>query len=510
MPATELFDLVVFDEASQIEPHDAMTSIMRGRRLVLAGDDRQLPPSRWFNRMLADDPSDDSSDAQLSDFESILTSMRPIIPHCYPLRWHYRSQDERLIAFSNKEIYNGGLVTFPGTQKESPLRLVPVDGTASPGQDGSSPEEVRKVAELVLEHASQRPHESLGVITLGTKHQARVEHEIRQARANRPELDDFFADDTGPTHRFFVKNIETVQGDERDAIILSLGVARRANGTVSRTGFGALNREGSERRLNVAVTRARRRMTVVSCFGPAAIAPGPVANGTEMLRRYLEMIDHDGDVDRVGRSSNVPLNGFEEDIRRRLTEARIPVHPQWGFSGYRIDFALADENDPGRMVMAVEADGDAYHRSRSARDRDRLRQQHLERLGWRFHRVWASSWFSDPEAETARIVEAWRAAMRSSAQPRTTVPPVVTPPPATRRRGPRPNVRPGQPITEYSDGELISIMMWLMSDGLQRDRDSRIDEAMRDLHFRRRGTRIAERLDRAAEVAQRRTDRGEP
>ncbi|MBX9387548.1 AAA domain-containing protein [Streptomonospora nanhaiensis] len=542
LPPRRLFDLVVFDEASQIQPHEAVTSIMRGDQLVVAGDDRQLPPSTWFDRALVHDEGEgdtqEDDGADLSDFESILTGLRPIIPHGYRLRWHYRSADERLIAFSNREVYDNDLVTFPGAHTESPLTLEVVDGVVSPGQSGSSPEEVRRVVQLVLDHAEHRPQESLGVITLGEKHRARLEYALRQARQDRRDLDHFFGDDaedphSGPNRRFFIKNIETVQGDERDAIILSLGVGRRADGRVARTGFGPLNRQGGERRLNVAITRARRRMTVVSCFGSAALEPSEAVTGTELLRRYLEMIERQSAPDDVGRLTTHPLNGFEEDIRRRLEAAGIRVYPQWGFSGYRIDFALAHPNEPGRMVLAVEADGDRYHRSASARDRDRLRQEHLMRLGWRFHRVWSSAWYADPEGEASRIVDAWQRATAdhdrrvaaapsgSTGEPRRADgdrghPPDPGPAPdggpgggATRVAAPpsqvrasRPDVPQGLPTAKYTDKDLIDLCLWLIGDGEVRDRHHRVDQALRELGFKKRGPRIVARLEEALDIAQ--------
>ncbi|HEX5120595.1 MAG TPA: AAA domain-containing protein [Pseudonocardiaceae bacterium] len=514
LPARQLFDLVVFDEASQIRPHDAITSMARGRTVVVAGDDRQLPPTNFFARVLdgptdpdADDDLDEAGD--LTDYESILSTLRPLIPRAEMLKWHYRSQDERLIAFANREIYDDQLVTFPGATRCSPVTLDVVDGVASPGQDGSAPAEVELVVRRVLEHAQQRPHESLGVITLGEKHMARVENAIRRAVQDRPDLHDFFREDVGAGNRFFVKNLERVQGDERDAIVLTIGVAKRASGTVSRTAFGPLNAESGRRRLNVAVTRAKRRMMVISSFRAGDIAPSTAETGTELLRRYLDYTAQQGanGTDTVGRPLPVGLNGFERDVVRALTNRGIEVHPQWGFSDYRIDFALAHRDHPGRMVLAVEADGDTYHRVYSTRDRDRLRQQHLENLGWRFHRVWSSAWFADRDGETDRIVRVWEAAMRGGDEPRQPASVVTPPPKITIMRGPRPPVSPGRKTNEYSDAELISLCRWLLTDRLQRDRTERIEEAMRELGFQRKGSRIVQRLTRAVDIAQDQADR---
>jgi len=511
LPAEQLFDLVIFDEASQIQPHDAITSIMRGKHVVVAGDEKQLPPTDFFQKALDRDDDEDEIEDSLSDYESILTALRPLLPINQTLSWHYRSTDERLIAFSNHEIYDDKLVTFPGSATESPVSFVRVDGRASPGQDGSSPQEVDKVVELALEHARLRPTESLGVIARNIKHQARIERALAEARAGSSELDEFFAEDTEPNRRFFVKNLESVQGDERDAIILSVGIARDATGRISGRHFGPLNYEGAERRVNVAVTRASKRMTVVAAFSAADLSPD-VKNGTKLLRRYLDFAQRQGQIEEVGASADIELNGFERSIYQALRSQNVLVHPQWGVSGYLIDFALAHRAQPGRMVLAVEADGHRYHSSASARDRDRLRQAHLERLGWRFHRVWSSAWFQDPVGETDKILLAWNQAtldadlLPPDPAPTTPAPPSEPAPSLAIQRGPRPNVPSGLKTQEYSDRELVAVCRWLTTDGLHLDREERLTQAMAELGFKRRGPRIIERLMKAVEIAERLAD----
>lgn len=510
LPAERLFDLVVFDEASQIRPHDAVATIARGERLVVAGDDKQLPPSNQFERILEGAEDDDNA---LQDYESILSTMRSLLPNRVRLRWHYRSTDERLIAFSNQEIYNSDLVTFPGTAVEAPVVLHLVeDGTVAPGQRGSSPAEVRAAVALVLAHAEQRPDESLGVIAMGNTHAEKVDTAVRRAVQDRPDLQEFFAEDSGPGRRFFVKNLERVQGDERDAIILTLGVAKRSGGRLDGRSFGPLNSEGGRRRLNVAVTRAKQRMTVVSAVSPVEIEPTQAPTGTELLRRYLEFAQTQGELDRVGHRKPVRLNGFEQDVHDALVDHGIEVHPQWGVSGYSIDFALAHRDRPGQMVLAVEADGDRYHRMTSVRDRDRLRQSHLERLGWRFHRLWASAWFADRAGEIDKIIKAWENAMRDADQATPTLQPPrhaePDPQPSPEsRRGPRPGVQPGLKTDDYTEADLIGICRWLLQDGLQLDREERLSQALRELGRKRRGHKIVERLSRAIEIAQYQADK---
>lgn len=518
LPATRLFDVVIFDEASQVMPHDAITSIMRARQVIVAGDPHQLPPTAFFQRVLSgtdnqtDDDLDDDSAPAL--FESLLDMLCSRLPHVHTLKWHYRSRDERLIAFSNHTIYDDRLVTFPGTTLDSPIRLETVDAHARPGQKGSADEEVERVVELALGHATHQPHLSLGVITMGQHHADRITLALRDALEDRPDLQEFFSPDAGPRKRFFTKNLEQVQGDERDAIILSIGYGKAANGRLSMT-FGPLNNAGGERRLNVAITRARQSMTVVSSFTHHDFDPGKLKStrnrGPELLRDFLEYCSHGGDLQHTGAArTDWNLNPFEQQVLATLEAAGAPVTPQWGVSGYRIDFALGHPQRPGQMILAVETDGDRYHRAPSARDRDRLRQAHLERLGWRFHRIWASDWFTDPHTELDQLLATWRDAVRQADEapthPTPTPQPKATPPPADTR-GPRPALPDGDRISDYSDADLHALTSWLLSDGFQLDRDTRITQAITELGFKKRGRVIVERLTHAFEQAQHAADK---
>ncbi len=516
LPAQRLFDVVIFDEASQVRPADAIASIIRGRQLVVAGDAHQLPPTTFFARFLTSGgasadgtpggPNNGSgNDGAISteDFESILDVLEALLPG-KRLQWHYRSKDERLITFSNVHIYNGDLITFPGVLTGTPLNHVLVDGRLPPGQQAPAPEEAQAVVNLVLRHAEQCPTESLGVITMSDRQAQRIDAALRAARAERPDLTDFFTEDPVGTRRpFFVKNIERVQGDERDSIILSIGYAKGVDGRLRHT-FGPLNLNGGERRLNVAVTRARQRMTVVSSFSAYDMDPSKLhATGAQLLRAYLEYAQLGADMTGAGRATGMELNPFEQDVLNALRGAGIPVIPQYGVSGDRIDFAAAHPAQPGRMVLAIEADGATYHSSASARDRDRLRQEHLERLGWRFHRIWSTSWLRDPIAELAKVQTAWKeavAAIDSGLPARPTVPhlrskPATSMPTPPRRRSPRPRLlAPGTPIGQYTDSQLDALVRWIRSDGLLRTEEELVDAARSELGSSRLGPVIRERL----------------
>jgi very-short-patch-repair endonuclease len=438
LPLARLFDLVIFDEASQVVPADAIGSMIRAHQVVVAGDDRQLPPTNFFRQADSGDAGDDDMDSDLVSFdvgfESVLDALRPLLATT-PLSWHYRSRDERLVAFSNERIYGGALTTFPGVARDDVLRHVVADDADA---------EVDEVVRLILQHARSRPSESLGVIALGIKHADRVDTALRAAltaaagSAGSRELEEFFMEDV--QEPFFVKNLERVQGDERDAIIISVGYGKHSDGRM-RYQWGPLLRDGGERRLNVAATRARRRLTVVSSFSSHDVDPARLtAPGARMLADYIEYARSGGMSSRgegatcgggtfddkrtaVGQASQGDdgesggLGAFEANVAARLADLGITVVPQYGVGGYRVDFAAAHPDDPSRMILAVEADGAAYRDSGSVRDRDRLRKEHLERLGWRVHRLWSTAWFTDPEAELAKLRTAYAEAVAANPPP---------------------------------------------------------------------------------------------
>jgi hypothetical protein len=291
LPARQVFDVVIFDEASQVHPADAVPALLRAGQAVVAGDERQLPPTDFFGLVGgADDdgqPDDDDAGTGLTrGYESILDVLG-ILLRPYMLTWHYRSEDERLIAFSNHHIYDGLLTTFPGIAGDACLshELIPHRAGV---MSNSNEDEVARVVDLMIDHARQRSDESLGVIAMGLKHAERIEAALRErlGRQRDPAVEDFF--DEQREERAFVKNLERVQGDERDAIILTIGYAKADDGRM-RYRFGPLNAEGGERRLNVAVTRARRRMTTVSSFSHAEMEPERLsARGAQLLRVFLK------------------------------------------------------------------------------------------------------------------------------------------------------------------------------------------------------------------------------
>jgi hypothetical protein len=406
LPPGRWFDVVIFDEASQVQPAQAISAISRARQVVVAGDERQLPPTNFFTTVSDDESTDDGpADGTLTEgFESVLDVLAAALP-TRRLTWHYRSRDERLIAFANDTMYDGTLTTFPGTSLDSAVRFEPVDGVATlqPGVESieTTDAEVARVVELVIEHARTRPHESLGVIALGIKHADRLDDAVTEALRSTPDVAEFFRDDRD--ERFFVKNLERVQGDERDAIIVSVGYGKTPHGRVLHR-FGPLNIEGGERRLNVAITRSRVRMTVVSALRAADLDPSRLkARGAIMLRDFLAYAERQngGPAVREQGASPTVTDPLCHDLAERLRREGLVVHEDYGNALQRIDLAVEDPYHRGRALVAIETDGPRYAVLRSTRDREQL-----ERLGWRHLRVWSTDLFRDPAREISRIVSA--------------------------------------------------------------------------------------------------------
>jgi very-short-patch-repair endonuclease len=347
---------------------------------------------------------------------------------------------------------------------------------------------------------------------MGIKHADRISEVLRQRRTEFDDSHGFFEE--GREEPFFVKNFERVQGDERDAIILTVGYGKSADGRVLYR-FGPLNMEGGERRLNVAVTRAKHRMTLVSSLTASDLDPDRLkAQGAKLLRQYLQYVESRGASLGDAALQKPAMNPFEIDVWERLDKAGIPLVPQYGVSGYYIDFAAKHRTQPGRMVLAIECDGAGYHSTPTARDRDRLRQEHLERLGWRFHRIWSTEWFRSREREIERAVAAYEEALKAAdghekggrrpssvSGTKNRQDDTSDEPAPARARGPRPPVQRGLPIQEYAQNNLVNLVKWVESDTLLRTEDQLLCEMMAELGFQRRGPRIVAVLKLAIAVA---------
>jgi very-short-patch-repair endonuclease len=422
LPADKLhFDLVIFDEASQIFTEDAVGAIYRGKQLIVAGDSKQLPPTDFFKNLDSDDGDADEPlpEAESSaDFSSVLEECESItgLP-VYWLRWHYRSRHESLIAFSNHQFYKDNLlVTFPSAQhKHDALGVEFVyltDGIYDRGGRRVNRREAEVVADRVFEHFAAYPGRSIGVVAFSQAQMAAIEDEIERRRGVERAFDHFFREDR--LEGFFVKNLENVQGDERDVIIFSVGYGRDQHGRLTMA-FGPINRTGGERRLNVAVTRAREKIVLVSSIKAADIDLSTTdAAGVLNLHRYLDYAERGTVALELSTPQGLgePDSPFEEDVAGEIKAMGYEVVPQVGCSGYRIDIGVIDPAVPGRFLLGVECDGATYHSAATARDRDRLRQRVLERLGWRIHRVWSPDWMMRRGGEIQRIRQAIEEARR--------------------------------------------------------------------------------------------------
>ncbi|MEK7866042.1 MAG: AAA domain-containing protein, partial [Planctomycetota bacterium] len=389
------FDCIVFDEASQLLPEDVVPALLRADQAIVAGDSRQLPPTPFF-RHVGEEEDDTDEPTPVAGYESILEQVSTFLPSCW-LSWHYRSRDESLIAFSNHHIYEKRLLTFPDPRLEEEYGIQHVlltDAVYASGSRRGNPREVEEVVARMLDHARRRPDESLGVIALGIQHQQAIQERLEAAleREENADVVPYFAEEA--SEPVFVKNLESVQGDERDAIVLSVGYGPDAEGKVA-LHFGPLNMEGGERRLNVAITRGRKRMTLVTSFPPTALAAERSSSaGLRLLREYIEYAASRGRVlgGAAMSSANPPERSVEMDVYEELVRAGHAPVCRMGASAYRIDLAVPYPTNPGLYAIGVECDGPSYHGSPTARDRDRLRQEVLEQLGWRLHRVWSTSW----------------------------------------------------------------------------------------------------------------------
>ena len=405
-PDSVHFDVVVFDEASQIFPQDAIGAIYRADQLIVVGDSKQMPPSNFFNATIEAEDNDEET-GDVTDFESILdlcsTSMQQL-----RLRWHYRSRYEQLITFSNKNFYDSDLVTFPSSKVDAPgigVDYYHVDGVFD-RKAHTNRKEAEFIVDLIYQNIEKYPNRSLGVVAFSVAQQDLIDKLLSKRRQSTPEKEYFFKNDV--KEPFFIKNLETVQGDERDTIIFSIAYGIDAQGRLLHN-FGPLNRVGGERRLNVAVTRAKCNVQLVSSMHYTDIdLKHTSAEGAKLLREYLDYAEN-GSVALERSISVSPFEQFDSDFELEvcdyLRSKGFAVDTQVGCSGFRIDLGLKlpDSSD---YVLAIECDGATYHSSKNARDRDRLRQEILERMGWKFYRIWSTDWFRNKSVEQLRLLEA--------------------------------------------------------------------------------------------------------
>lgn len=401
------FDLVIFDEASQVKPVDGFGAILRGKQAVVVGDSKQLPPTNFFDSLVGETLDDDENESVTVDLESILGLFAAQNAPERMLRWHYRSRHESLIAVSNHEFYDNKLVVFPSpiiSDTNLGLRFNHLPNTQyDRGKTRTNLGEAKAIAEAVMRYAKTQPNLTMGVAAFSTAQRDAILDQLELIRRRDISCEEYF---NAHAHEpFFVKNLENVQGDERDVILISIGYGKTAEGYMSMS-FGPLNQDGGDRRLNVLITRARQICDVFANFTAADIdLQRSNARGVLALKNFLSYAQ-----DRVletplttGHETDSP---FEEAVIENLHKLGYKTEAQVGCAGFRVDIGIVDPEKPGRYLLGIECDGASYHSARSARDRDRLRQEILENLGWRIHRVWSTEWFRNPNKELERAAEA--------------------------------------------------------------------------------------------------------
>lgn len=428
-PELPAFDLVIFDEASQVRPEDALCAIARAKQCIVVGDTRQMPPTSFFDRMLIDESDEEVDEihefgAEARKLESILSLLSAVVGDSNRrpmLRWHYRSVHPSLIQPSNELFYDNRLVIFPSPAADVEGRRIGVvlhhDSTTI-YEAGSrrrwNPKEASAVAQAVLKHVKDHPEESLLVAAMNKQQADLIYDEVSKLERQQPAP--FAAYRSKHPHEpLDVKNLETVQGDERDVVMVSITYGRDAAGVI-RQNFGPILLEGGERRLNVLFTRARRRCEIFSNMVGDDLRNEGGRVGLTTLKAFLNFAERG--ILYVPESSGCgPESPFEEEVASALRAAGYQVDAQVGCEGYRIDLCVVDPAQPGRYLLGVECDGATYHSARSARDRDKLRQRILENRGWVLHRIWSPDWWQDRDAEVERLLQAIESARSKSPEP---------------------------------------------------------------------------------------------
>ena len=540
-PNSISFDLVFFDEASQLPTPEAIPAILRAKQVVVAGDANQLPPTSFFTTsVIFETDGEEADDAEaLEPLESLLDDCVAVVPvfEQAHLRWHYRSRDERLIKFSNHYFYKDRpLITFPAVSKtteDQGVRLVYVpEGVWHRGASRTNRAEARRAAELIVAQLEQRPERSLGVVAMNLTQREAIEDALHELIQDKQELAPLL--DTNREEACFIKALENVQGDERDTIIISVGYGKSLEGALS-FNFGPLNQEGGWRRLNVLVTRARWQTILITSMRSQELdGANPNNRGAVALRNFIAYAERGCELPPEPTTVTTgETNDFEDAVAEALSERGLRVDQQVGASEYRIDLAIRDPRDPNRYVLGVECDGATYHGARTARDRDLLRQEVLHGLGWRLHRIWSTDWFRDRDKALAGVVNSLKRALEApveesvpsgaqvsqsenSTAPNTKPTPDSLAPGAKAAPVPR-RYQAGRPYAKYQekgsrelllDGsrvqDLVSQVLAIVLHEGPIQKELLVERLKEVNDVGRAGTNVQANIDRAIEIAERR------
>ena len=406
-PGTLKFDLVIMDEASQMRPEDAIGALARGGQAIIVGDPKQLPPTSFFDRIADRSEDEDEDEVTLAEDSKSILELASGIFDRRMLKWHYRSRHEALIAFSNRQFYKDELIVFPSPAGQADRFGIGwsfvSDGIAT---KGVNPAEACAVAAAAARFLIENKSRSLGVVAMNIKQTQRIADELAALADADPALARALAEAEAETggEPFFIKNLENVQGDERDVIMISMTYGPSAAGERTPQRFGPINQETGWRRLNVLFTRAKERMEIYSSMRSSDVSPKDGADrGPRALKQFLDYAETGRLAVEPRITRKDPDSDFEDAVLEGLRERGFDCVPQVGVANFFIDIGVRDPDARDEFIAAVECDGAAYHSEKSARDRDRLRQEILENLDWNMIRLWSTDWFRDPDGELDRI-----------------------------------------------------------------------------------------------------------
>jgi len=411
-PGVIEFDMVIMDEASQIRPEDALGAIARGKQVVIVGDSKQLPPTAFFSNMMqgmeedSDNLDEVEEDKTLRGMESILDLSQTVFPHRY-LRWHYRSQHENLIAFNNRHFYGDRLHLFPSpytSNRDLGLQLVYVENGIF--QDGENRMEGDQIVQILYDFVMSESIWTIGIATMNKKQQEYIERKIGTLTKTDSAFNKLYSKFEAGIEPIFVKNLENVQGDERDVIIVSTTYGLERDSLKAFQRFGPINNQGGARRLNVVFSRARRQMIVVTSLRSKDIAISASSpEGSRVFHDFLAYAEAGGKQPTIGETTGKEADSeFEVEVMDALTENGFYCVPQVGVSGFYIDIGVRAAPDSNAFLIGIECDGATYHSHPSIRDRDRIRQEILESKGWQIHRIWSTNWFKNRDVELKTVI----------------------------------------------------------------------------------------------------------
>ncbi|MBF0518649.1 MAG: ankyrin repeat domain-containing protein [Nitrospirae bacterium] len=405
LPKAKLFDVLIMDEASQVKIEDALGAIARAKQIIIVGDPKQLPPTSFFDSINIDE-DDDNEDRFAAEYSSSILEYLMETYTLKQLRWHYRSYHESLIAFSNNKFYDDNLVIFPSPKRnpsEYGITSRYIEGAEY--LNGVNIIEAQAVANAIIEHYRKDKELTLGVVTFNAKQRDTIKDLIDTNRRSDVSIDNIFSKMEHNSFSFFIKNLENVQGDERDVIFISTTFGPDPNTKKVFQRFGPINTDDGWRRLNVLATRARKKIIVFTSLHPEDIIIGPKSSrGLIAFKDYLKY-SCTGIISDVGSvTSKTYESEFEASVAKILHDNGYKTIPQVGVAGYRIDLGVLHPQNEGEYLLGIECDGATYHRGKCVRDRDRLRQEILENKGWNIHRIWSLDWYLNRKNEIQRLL----------------------------------------------------------------------------------------------------------